>query len=182
MALRDNGHLDRTLNLEAKKRRVAELRATRDDRTDGLLVELLRDESWFVRDLAAAAVTERGRRLSGEVLGVLGSGLWYSRAIAATVLGRMGAIDAAPPVAALLLDANRTVREAAYDALIALAAAGGERSVAAGVRKLDSAARARFMDATRQRHPAIALRIGDAIGEPPREPLAGDRVLEPVRT
>ncbi len=182
MALRDRGHLDRSLNLEAKKRRVAELRASRDADSDGALVDLLRDESWYVRDLAAAAVTERGRRVTGEVLGVLATGLWYSRAIAATVLGRLGATETAASVAALLLDSNRSVREAGYDALIALASAGGERAVALGVRKLDSAVRARFLDDTRQRHPSIAARITDALGDGVRESERADMLLEPLRT
>ena len=182
MALRDGGQLNRTLNLEAKKRRVLELCAARSEDADSALVDLLRDDSWYVRSLASIAIVERGRGLTSDVMAVMATGLWYSRAMAATVLGRMAAIDAAAAVAALLLDANRSVRDAGYDALILLAAAGGERAVALGVRQLDSAVRARFLDDTRQRHPSVAMRIADALDDPAREHDRRDLALQPART
>lgn len=182
MAVRDGGHLVRTLNLEAKKRRVAELRVSSEPEAASALVELLRDDSWFVRDLASAAVVERGRSLGGAVLSVMMSGLWYSRAAAALVLGRIGAVEVAPAVAALLHDGNRTVREAGYDALILLASAGGEHAVALGVRTLETGLRARFLDEARVRHPAIASRIAESYADTSRERDRGELALEPVRT
>ena len=182
MAVRDGGHLDRTLNLEAKKRRVAELRTSLDPAAASALVELLRDDSWFVRDLASLAVVERGRVLAGAVLDVMTNGLWYSRASAALVLGQIGAIDAAAAVAALLRDGNRTVREAGYDALILLASGGGERAVALGVRALDTGLRAQFLDEARMRHPAIASRIAESYADLGRERERGEPLVESVRT
>src|SRR5689334_10539 len=129
MAFTDRAHLDRTLNLEGKKRLVASLREDSSTLAEGALLELLREESWYLRDLAAGALVERGRRVAPALLDVIAGGLWYSRATAAVALGRIGAPEAALPLAAMLTEGNRTVAEAAVSGLTCLTREGGERAV-----------------------------------------------------
>ena len=61
-----------------------------------------------------------GEPVLGPLVEYLGSGLWYTRASAVTALGRMGNPRAAAPLVGMLNDPNRTVRDAVWDALLAL--------------------------------------------------------------
>lgn len=88
-----------------------------------VLLDALEQESWFLRDQAAHALASLGETVIEPLIGRLDSGLWYTRAAAAAALGRMGAPDAAAALTDTLRDANRTVRDAAWDALAALSRA-----------------------------------------------------------
>jgi|SRR5688572_4291934 len=94
-----------------------------------VLLDALEQESWFLRDQAAHALASLGEHVLEPLVARLDSGLWYTRAAAAAALGRMGSGDAAPALTRLLRDPNRTVRDAGWDALAALAR--GERSAPA---------------------------------------------------
>jgi HEAT repeat protein len=89
----------------------------------GVLLDALEQESWFLRDQAATALASMGEFVLEPLLARLDSGLWFTRAAAAAALGRMGNADAAAPLTQVLRDPNRTVRDAAWDALAALARA-----------------------------------------------------------
>ncbi len=86
-----------------------------------VLLDALEQESWFLRDQAAHALALMGEHVLEPLLARLDSGLWFTRAAAATALGRMGSADAAAALTQVLRDPNRTVRDAAWDALAALA-------------------------------------------------------------
>jgi len=106
---------------EEKAAWIRELARDSSDESLETLLSVLEQESWFLRDQAARALATLGERVVGPLIEYLGSGLWYTRASAASVLGRMGLPVAAEPLTGLLSDANRTVRDAAWDALVRLA-------------------------------------------------------------
>src|SRR5258705_227464 len=85
-----------------------------------VLLDVLQQESWFLRDQAARVLATMGEPVLGPLVEYLGSGLWYTRASAVTALGRMGNPRAAAPLVGMLNDPNRTVRDAVWDALLAL--------------------------------------------------------------
>ena len=85
-----------------------------------MLLDVLQQESWFLRDQAARVLATMGEPVLAPLVGYLGSGLWYTRASAVSALGRMGNPKAAAPLVGMLNDPNRTVRDAVWDALVLL--------------------------------------------------------------
>jgi len=82
------------------------------------LIELLQDESWYLRERAGDALASFGVEAAPAVEGLLRGGLWYTRAAALRVLGQI----AAPRSLCLLVDlvgnSNRTIADTATRALI----------------------------------------------------------------
>lgn len=113
----------RRKNLEGKRAFIEELRQT-DPKAISLLLEILCDESWFLRELALKSLVEIGEPARVPLRGILSSGLWYTRAAAVRALGRMGDAASAPHILDMLEDTNRTAREAGLEAMRSLAAAG----------------------------------------------------------
>ena len=85
-----------------------------------VLLDVLQQESWFLRDQAARVLATMGEPVLEPLVEYLGSGLWYTRASAVSALGRMGNPRAAAPLVGMLSDPNRTVRDAVWDALLLL--------------------------------------------------------------
>jgi HEAT repeat protein len=85
-----------------------------------VLLDVLQQESWFLRDQAARVLAGMGEMVLEPLVRYLGSGLWYTRASAVSALGRMGNPRAAAPLVGMLNDPNRTVRDAVWDALVQL--------------------------------------------------------------
>ncbi len=85
-----------------------------------VLLDVLQQESWFLRDQAARVLATMGEPVLEPLVHYLGSGLWYTRASAVAALGRMGNPKAAAPLVGMLNDPNRTVRDAVWDALLLL--------------------------------------------------------------
>jgi len=85
-----------------------------------VLLDVLQQESWFLRDQAARVLASMGEPVFDSLVEYLGSGLWYTRASAVAALGRMGSPRAAGPLVGMLNDPNRTVRDAVWDALLSL--------------------------------------------------------------
>jgi HEAT repeat protein len=85
-----------------------------------VLLDVLQQESWFLRDQASRVLATMGEPVLGPLVEYLGSGLWYTRASAVAALGRMGNPRAAAPLVGMLNDPNRTVRDAVWDALVLL--------------------------------------------------------------
>jgi HEAT repeat protein len=100
---------------EEKLAWIRELAQNPTDESIEVLLSVLEQESWFLRDQAVRALATLGERVVEPLIDYLGSGLWYTRACAAGALGRMGVPLAAGPLVGLLRDANRTVRDAARD-------------------------------------------------------------------
>lgn len=132
-----------------------------------VLLDALEQESWFLRDQAARALASLGETVVEPLMGRLDSGLWYTRAAAASALGRMGAPEAAAALTGTLRDPNRTVRDAAWDALAALARAEvSAHAVAESFAALPERAQRFALDGLYARDDEAADRIASLIADP----------------
>lgn len=111
----------RLKNLTGKKNLIEDLKKRKSQRSVSLLVEMLQDESWYLREQAVQALSEAGEEAREPVLNVLKDGLWYARAAAAKVLGRIGGSNAVERLIDCLLDSNMTVQGAAAAAMVDIA-------------------------------------------------------------
>jgi len=116
--------------LAGKRDYVRSLEQRRDEEAMSLLVECLCDESWYLRDLAEHALLRLGDRGAEALLPILEQGLWFSRASAARVLGRLGYRPAAAGMLRLCVDSNATVVQSARAALVDLGHRGGSVRIA----------------------------------------------------
>jgi HEAT repeat protein len=160
---------------EEKLAWIQELAQKPTDESIETLLSVLEQESWFLRDQATRALASMGERVVDPLIEYLGSGLWYTRACAAGALGRMGVPVAAAPLVQLLRDANRTVRDAAFDALARLSESEiGAHAVAGAAAELPERACRFVLDGLAARDKDAAERIARAMDEATR---AGGREL-----
>ncbi|MGE5177171.1 MAG: HEAT repeat domain-containing protein [Hyphomicrobiales bacterium] len=132
-----------------------------------VLLEVLEQESWFLREEAGRALASIGDSVVEPLIELLGSGLWYTRAVAATTLGRIGLPLAAGPLTDVLRDPNRTVRDAAWSALTQLARNEfGAHSVADAIAALPARAQRFALDGLSARDAAVADRIAAMVLDP----------------
>jgi HEAT repeat protein len=99
---------------------ITQLAQSPSEESIEVLLDVLKQESWFLRDQASRVLATMGEPVLEPLIGYLGSGLWYTRASAVAALGRMGSARAAAPLVGMLNDPNRTVRDAVWDALLLL--------------------------------------------------------------
>ena len=131
-----------------------------------VLLDVLEQESWFLRDQAARALATMGEAVVEPLVEYLGSGLWFTRASAAFALGRMGLPRAAAPLVDLLKDPNRTVRDAVWDALVLLCRNElATRELASAFLSLPDRARRYALDGISQRDPDSADRVTRHLGD-----------------
>jgi HEAT repeat protein len=109
-----------TRTLQQKRDYVRDLMRRDDDQALASLTECLCDESAYLRDLAEAEFPRLGERGARAVLPLLDSGLWFTRACAARILGRMAHRAAVPVLLRLMGDRNALVAEVARDACVAI--------------------------------------------------------------
>ena len=82
-----------------------------------VLLDVLQQESWFLRDQAARVLATMGEPVLGPLVEYLGSGLWYTRASAVT--GRASAASAFNALLAQAFDAlPERARRFALDGLL----------------------------------------------------------------
>lgn len=132
-----------------------------------VLLDVLKQESWFLRDQAARTLATLGERVVERLIELLEYGLWYTRSAAASALGRMALPVAALPLVALLRDPNRTVRDSARDALVGLC--GNEMglfAVADAIRTLPERAQSFALDGIQARDPERYQRLMGLQREP----------------
>ncbi len=146
----------RRKNLEGKKLFIEELRDQKTPKSVSLLLEILCDESWYLRDLAIGALVESGEIARGPLRNVFRSGLWYTRAAAGIALGRLGDKPSAPGILALLDEPNRTVREAAAKAALRLSENGGSEALVRALAELSYDRAAERLSTLRRIHPDLA--------------------------
>jgi hypothetical protein len=100
------------------------------DRIDGvdsregikILMKMLEDQSWSMRERAARKLVSYGSRVSSRLQRLLKKGYWYTRASACLALGEIGDLRALEPVIRVFLDdENPTVIKEASDALVKFA-------------------------------------------------------------
>ena len=116
--------------LAGKRDYVRSLEQRRDEEALSLLVECLCDESWYLRELAEHALLRLGDRAAEALVPLLEQGLWFSRASAARVLGRLGHAPAVPAMLQLCRESNANVAQSARAALVELAHRGGSVRIA----------------------------------------------------
>ena len=143
-----------------------------------VLLDVLKQESWYLRDQAARALATMGEAVVDRLIDMLEVGLWYTRSAAASALGRMGLPVAAAPLVALLRDPNRTVRDAARDALVQISGNEvGAFAVASAVHELAERAQRFAIDGLASRDPAAAERILSILADPGARAAAERRTL-----
>ena len=134
-----------------------------EHRTDAeaisLLVECLAADSSYLRELAEAALLRRGESVTAALTPLLGQGLWYTRASAARVLGRMGHLAAVPGLLRLSRDSVATVASDARAALVAVARAGGSARLAWELHRLEAPARLEALAGIRRADAAVGTRL-----------------------
>ena len=145
--------------LNAKREYVRDLANRDDGEAVSLMVECLCDESWFLRDLAEQAFPKLGDRGAAALLPLLEAGLWFTRVSAARVLGKMGYRPAVPGLLRLAEDLNRTVADAAREALVQIGHQHGAVRIAHAAFRLPPDARRARLDELATRDRALADRI-----------------------
>lgn len=158
---------------EAKRAWIERL--ARDGTPDSidLLLGALEQDSWFLRDSATRALAGLGEEVVEPLIEYLHSGLWYTRASAATALGAIGLPIAAEALTAVLRDANRTVRDAARDALLRLARHEmAAHAVATAFASLSERGRRFALDGLAERDPDVAEGIARLMADPARRAAA----------
>ena len=126
-------HDPRMRRLETKLELVTELRRAQSEKAVPLLLELVCDGSWRVREEAANALVERGVSVVPSLLTLLTQGLWYTRAAIATALGQIGELATVEGLAGRITDDHPVVRRAAAAALAELTARHGAGAVSAAL-------------------------------------------------
>lgn len=148
-----------TRGLAAKRETVRELELTGDDDAIRRLVECLGDESWYLRDLAEAALVRLGRRASLALMPLLNQGLWFSRLSAARIFGKIGDGNAVPALFDLTRDPNDSVGAAALDSLLAIGQQRGSIRLAHALHRMAPDARASRLDELARRDGALGERL-----------------------
>jgi HEAT repeat protein len=148
-----------TRGLSAKREQVRELELRADDDAIQRLLDCLRDESWFLRDLAEQALTRLGRRGADALVPLLRQGLWYTRAGASRILGRIGYGDAVPSLFELTQDSNHSVGSAALDALLEIGRQRGAIRLAHALHRMPPDARQQRMDEIQARDALLGERL-----------------------
>ena len=123
----------RKRNLEGKRALIADLRRRKTDKSVSILIDVLRDDSWYLRELAVEALGEAGEDAVPDLMRLLDSGLWYTRAAVARTLGKIAHAPSIPALVALLDDANQTVQGASFASLADFARKGHAREVARAI-------------------------------------------------
>ena len=148
-----------TRGLAAKREYVRGLEKRRDTEAMSLLVECLCDESWYLRQLAEQAFLHLGSEGAPLLLPLLEQGLWYTRTSAAGILGKLGYPPAVPGLLRLAEDENRTVAEAAREALLAVGRSSGAVRIAHVLHRLPPDARRARLEDLATRDAELAERI-----------------------
>ena len=162
--------------------KIAWLRALATDATDEsieALLHVLELESWFVRDQAARLLGTLGERVIEPLTEHLDSGLWYTRSAAAMALGRTGSPLAAAPLVGILLDPNRTVRDAAWDAIARVCDTdAGRLAVAAAIHALEPRPQRFALEGLAARDAHAAEAVHSLLREPGRLSVTGYERLD----
>lgn len=150
--------------LAAKKEYVRGLEQRRDAEALSLLVECLCDESSYLRDLAGQTFRRLGSSATPVLLPLLDQGLWYTRTSVSAILGDLACRDAVPGLLRLTRDANRTVAEGAFDAMVAIARHGGAVRLAWELQRLAPDTRRAVLHGIGARDRALEQRVSQMMG------------------
>ncbi|UCC11981.1 MAG: HEAT repeat domain-containing protein [candidate division WOR-3 bacterium] len=112
----------RTASTEKKLRVLNRLDGMNDTDTIKILLKVLEDTSWVMREKAAYKLARYGKRVVPRLVKLLDRGFWYTRAAACIALGEIADAKTVGPIVTVFLnDGNPTVQQEAVTALIKIA-------------------------------------------------------------
>ena len=100
-----------------------------------------------------------GRRATPALMPLMRQGLWFTRASAARIFGKIGDGDAVPLLFELTQDGNHTVGAAALDSLLAIGHQRGSIRLAHALHRMAPADRSARLDDMQGRDPALGERL-----------------------
>jgi HEAT repeat protein len=155
----------RVKSLAGKRLVIEDLKKRAGRRSALLLVEMLKDESWYLREQAVQALGEVEEETEAlrALLDLLRDGLWYSRAAAAKALGKIGDPQALEPLIRCLMDSNKTVQGAAAAALVDIVKRGSIEDLASKLDHSPADVKDRAMSCLKLIDAEIAADLADAL-------------------
>ena len=151
--------------LAGKRDYVHSLEQRRDEQAVILLIDCLRDESGYLRELAEAALAKLGEHddrsasAGAQLLPLLRQGLWYARVSAARALAGLAYLPAAGPLLAMTEDGVDSVAREAVATLAAIGARGGAARIAWELGRTPAERRGARLARLRARDAAVAARV-----------------------
>lgn len=124
--LRENSkailELLKTRSIKRKLKILEKLDGVNERESIKILLKILEDTSWTLREKAATRLAHYGNRVVPRLEKLLTRGFWYTRASACLALGEIGNLKALEPIIRLYIsDENPTVIKEASSALVKLA-------------------------------------------------------------
>jgi HEAT repeat protein len=153
-------------HLEEARLYIDQLRTKEPHEAIPKLIEVLGDESWYLRERAAEVLVGFGPQAAPMAEELLRAGLWYSRAAALSVLGRIAAPTSLLPVMAFLRDPNRAIAEESARALFGYCHRGHAAAVAKILHARGPLERGNALGLLRQIDADGALRLERLIATP----------------
>lgn len=112
----------RTASTEKKLRLLDRLNGMNDTDTIKILLKVLEDTSWVMREKAAYKLARYGKRVMPRLVKLLNRGFWYTRAAACIALGEIASAKTVGSIVMVFLnDDNPTVQREAITALVKIA-------------------------------------------------------------
>lgn len=112
----------KTTSTEKKLRVLDRLNSMNDTDTIKVLLKVLEDTSWVMREKAAHKLVRYGKRVGPRLVKLLTRGFWYTRAAACIALGGIASAKTVGPIVLVFLnDDNPTVQREAITALVNIA-------------------------------------------------------------
>jgi HEAT repeat protein len=112
----------KTRNIKRKLKILEKLDGVNERESIKILLKILEDTSWTLREKAANRLVQYGNRVVPRLEKLLARGFWYTRASACLTLGEIGNLKTLEPIIHLYLtDENPTVQKEASTAIVKLA-------------------------------------------------------------
>jgi HEAT repeat protein len=109
-------------NIKRKIKIIDRLNGVNENDSIKILLKVLEDKSWIMREKAAYKIAEYGNRVVPRLQRLLTRGYWFTRAAACLSLGEIGNIKSVDPLVKLIFtDENPTVKNEASTALMKIA-------------------------------------------------------------
>jgi len=109
-------------DIEKKLKLLERIDGVDDKESIRILIKMLEDKSWCMRERAAHRLASHGSRVCSRLQRLLKKGYWYTRASACLALGEIADLQTMEPIVIVLLgDENPTVLKEASDALVKMA-------------------------------------------------------------
>ncbi len=112
----------KTATIKRKLKILDKLNGVNEKDSIKILLKVLEDNSWTLREKAAFELAKFGNRIVPRLEKILARGYWYARASACRTLGEIGNLKVLNSIVTLLLtDENPTVIKEASTALVKMA-------------------------------------------------------------